>query len=116
MINNLQDKLYSLESKQARGAKIRANIRWDLVGEKCSKSFFKIFKRQNMQNQTILTLHTDDRKSRFFGNPEEILKSGKKYYENLYTRENLSKHAINEILNKIPSNKISNEHFVLCKT
>ena len=69
-----------------------------------------------MQNQTILTLHTDDRKSRFFGNPEEILKSGKKYYENLYTRENVSKHAINEILNKIPSNKISNEHFVLCKT
>ena len=29
-INNLQDELYSVESKQTRGAKIRANIRWDL--------------------------------------------------------------------------------------
>ena len=48
LINNWQDKLYSLESKQARGAKIRANIRWDLEGEKCSKSFFKIFNYINI--------------------------------------------------------------------
>ena len=53
LINNLQDELYSLESKQARGARIRANIRWDLEGEKCSKSFFKILEKQHMQNQTI---------------------------------------------------------------
>ena len=65
---------------------------------------------------TISTLHTDDKKSKFFGNPEEILKSGKKYYENLYTRENVSKHAINESLNKIPRNQISNEHFIICET
>ena len=49
-INNLQDELYSLESKQARGAKICANIRWDLEGVKCSKSFFNILERQHMQN------------------------------------------------------------------
>ena len=48
LINNLQDELYSLESKQARGARIRANIRWDLEGENCSKSFFKILERQHM--------------------------------------------------------------------
>ena len=41
-INNLQDELYSVESKQTRGAKIRANIRWDLEGEKCSKTFFGV--------------------------------------------------------------------------
>ena len=43
--NNLQDELYSLESKQVTGAKIRANIRWDVEGEKCSKSFFKILEK-----------------------------------------------------------------------
>ena len=40
MINIFQDELYCLESKQAKGTKIRANIRWDLEGEKCSKTFF----------------------------------------------------------------------------
>ena len=50
MINNLQDELYVLESKQAQSAKICANIRWELAGEKCSKTFFKVHERQNMQN------------------------------------------------------------------
>lgn len=34
MINTFQDELYLLEAKQANGARIRANIRWDLEGEK----------------------------------------------------------------------------------
>ena len=62
MINTFQDELYLLESKQAKGAKIRANIRWDLEGEKCSKTFFKVLERQNLQNQTISELYIDDQK------------------------------------------------------
>ena len=62
MINTFQDELYLLESKQAEGAKIRANIRSDLEGEKCSKTFLKVFQIQNMQNQTISELYTDDQK------------------------------------------------------
>ena len=116
LINNLQDELYSLESKQARGAKIRANIRWDLEGEKCSTSFFKILERQHMQNETTSELYTDDKKSKASINPGDILNSAKKIYENLYTKEKVSKSAINELLNKIPINKkTSNEHFRLCE-
>ena len=114
LINSLQDELYSLESKQARGARIRANTRWDLEAEKCSKSFFKILERQHMQNQTISELYTDDKKSKVSSNPEDIPNSAKRFYENLYTREKIPKSAINELLNKIPTNKkISNEHFRL---
>ena len=169
LINSLQDELYSLESKQARGARIRANTRWDLEDEKCSKSFFKILERQHMQNQTISELYTDDKKSKVSSNLEDI--PGEKFihlvkiyynniqckikingllsepftlsrgvrqgyplsmllyiivakvlasfvivYENLYTREKIPKSAINELLNKIPTNKkISNEHFRLCE-
>ena len=116
MINNLQGELYSLECKQARGAIIRANVRWDLEGEKCSKSSFRILERQNMQNQTISELYTDDKKSKFSSNPEDILKSAKKNYENLYTRKKVSKSATNKLLNKIPlKKKISKEHFFLCE-
>ena len=105
MINTFQDELYLLESKQAKGTKIRANIRWGLEGEKCSKTFFKVLERQNMQNQTISELYTDVEKSKFSSNPKDILKSAKSFYENLYTRENASKSAIDELLNQIPTNK-----------
>ena len=38
-MENLQDDFYQLENKQVKGAKLRANIRWEPGGEKCSKSF-----------------------------------------------------------------------------
>ena len=52
MINTFQDQLYLLESKQAKGAKNRANIRWGLEGEKCSKTFFQVLERQNMVSES----------------------------------------------------------------
>ena len=42
MIENLQGELYQLESKQAKGEKLGANIRWEVSGEKCSKTSFKV--------------------------------------------------------------------------
>ena len=69
-----------------------------------------------MQNQTISELYTDDKKSKFSSNPEDILKSAKKIYENLYTRKKVSKSATNKLLNKIPlKKKISKEHIFLCE-
>ena len=57
-----------------------------------------------MQNQTISELYTDVEKSKFSSNPNVILKSAKSFYENLYTRENVSKSAIDELLNQTPTN------------
>ena len=42
MIENLQDELYQLENKHAKGAKLVANIRQEVEGEKYCKTFFKI--------------------------------------------------------------------------
>ena len=74
MVENLQDELHQLEHKQKNGAKLSANIRWDLEGKKCSKTFFKVLVRQKMQNQTISELSTDDNKSKHFSNPKETFK------------------------------------------
>ena len=116
MINTFQDELYLLEAKQANGARIRANIRWDLEEEKCSKTFFRVIERQHMQNQTISELYTDKQNSIYSSDPNEILNSAKKFYENLYSKENVSRDAIDELLNKIPIKKqISREHFDLCE-
>ena len=38
MTENLQDELYQLENKQAKSAKLGANYRQQVDGEKCSKT------------------------------------------------------------------------------
>ena len=79
MIENLQNELYQLENKQSKSAKLRANIRQELEGEKGSKTFFRVLERQNMQIQTIFEWHTDDNKSKY---SKDILKSAKEIMKN----------------------------------
>ena len=75
MIENLQDQLYYLEDKQGKVAKLCANIRWELEGRKCSKTLFKVLKRQDLQNQAISELYTDGKKSKSCSNCKDIFKS-----------------------------------------
>ena len=91
-----QDELYQLEKKQAKGAKLLANIRWQLEGEKCLKTFFKVVDRQELQNQKIFELYTDDNKTKYFSNHKEILKSAKTIYGTLHTNETTFKAATTE--------------------
>ena len=51
------------------------------------KLFFKILERQNMQNQTIFELYTDDNKSEYSSNPKGILRSAKKIMKNSKSTE-----------------------------
>ena len=59
MIKNLQEKLHQGYLNNQRVQKC----------EKCSKTFYKIFETQNMQNQTNL---------KYSSNPKDIFKSAKK--------------------------------------
>ena len=66
-----------------------------------------------MQNQTIFELYTDDNKSKYSSNPNDILKSAKTNYKKLYIKRT-STAATTEFVGKIPNRKkISNEHFNL---
>ena len=73
IIENLQDELYLLQNKQAKGAKLCADTRQNLESKKCSKTSFKVLERQTMRNQTILELYTDDNKPKYSSNPNDIL-------------------------------------------
>ena len=46
-------------------------------GRKFPKAFFEVLERQNMKNQAIFELYTDDNKSKYSSNPKSILKSAK---------------------------------------
>ena len=100
MIENLLDELYQLENKGAKCAKLRANIRWELEGKKCFKMFFKVLEKQNLQNQTISELYTDDNKSKYSSNPKDIFKSEKKIMKIDTLRRQLPKLLILNLLAK----------------
>ena len=58
-----------------------------LEGKKCSKTFFKVLERENLQNQTIFESYTDDNKSKYSSNPKEILEFAKKIMKNFTAPE-----------------------------
>ena len=65
-----------------------------------------------MKNQTILELHTDNNKSKYSGNPKDVLKPAKEIMK-LSTKWT-STTATSEFVCKISNRKkISNEHFNL---
>ena len=69
--------------------------------------------RQNMKNETIFELYTDDNKSKYSSNPKDILQSAKKIMK-LYTNWTFTV-ATTEDVSKISNiRKMSNEHFNLC--
>ena len=75
MIENLQNQLYQLENKQAKCAKLCANIR---IWRAKNRIWKTVLERQNMTDQTIFELYTDDNKSKYSSNLKDILKSAKK--------------------------------------
>ena len=96
MTENFQDRLHREECKQSKGPKRYASIKRELECEKCSKTFCKIFARQNMQNQTNAKLSS---------NFADIFKSTKSVLEKLNTKEDSSNTTASKILSKIRNRK-----------
>ena len=62
--------------------------------------------KQNMLNQTISELYTDDKNSKYSRNLNNILKSAKSFYKKLYTKETTSKTTTAKHLVKFTTEKI----------
>ena len=92
MTENSEDKLHQKECKQWKGASIRR----ELDCEKCFKTFWQIFARQNMQNQT---------NSKHSINSEDIFKSTKNVLEKRSTKEDSSNTTTSKVLSKICNRK-----------
>ena len=88
-------------------------------GRKMVKIIFSrnfLLQRQNLQNQATSELYTDDNKSKYSCNSEDIFKYSEKIYEKLYTKKTTSKAATTNFFNKICNRrKIYNEQFKLCE-
>ena len=103
MIENLQDEIYQLESKQTK------------IFLTMPKKFLERTRKiEYAKSNNIWVTSTDDTNQN--SSPKDIIKSTKKNYEDFHTKEKTSKAATTEFVSKIPyRKKISNENFSLCK-
>ena len=115
IIKNLQDELYQLENKQAKGAKLRPTIRWKLEGEKCSKTFFKVLERTNILKQTISKFILMIINQNILASVLTFSNLQKIYMKNFTPKRQLSKPPLLIFLAKFLIKRTSNEQFHLCE-
>ena len=94
----LRTGIMDLESKQMEGTIIRSRIRYREEGEKCSKYFIDLEKR-NAVNKTIDSLRSTE--GELLIEPEAILKEQVRFYTELYTDEGVDATAQDILLNNL---------------
>lgn len=55
VVNSLRDRMRHIEKRNAKGTTIRARIKWNEVGDKCSRQFFQTVRKRDT-NSAILGL------------------------------------------------------------
>ena len=77
-----------------------------------------MYLKDNMQNQRIYELYTDDEKAKYSSKPNDILKSAENFYEKLYFKTQPPKLLLLNFLAKFitkPKSKMKNFTFVKLK-
>lgn len=98
-VSHLQDKIDGIEIHRARGATIRARIKWKKVGDKCTAEFFKSV-RQKKSQAVISSLK--DKHSKTFTNRVDLDSICYDFYENLYKYREVSEEALREVFEGFP--------------
>ena len=84
----LRAELNKIAEYKTKGAIVRSRIRWHEEGEKNTKYFFNLEKRQH--SKTHITKLKYDGKE--INDPDEILKSQRLFYKDLYTNRPWTQH------------------------
>lgn len=94
-----------------KGAIIRSRARWIEEGEKNTKYFFNLEKR-NYVNKTISCLNVNDR---LVENPKDIREEAKQFYQRLYTSEYHNVNEYDQLFFTNENNKISEDDCLNCE-
>ena len=81
----IRNQLERISFDRARGACIRSKVRWHEFGERSSKYFLNLEKR-NYENKFITRLTKDDESC--LTDPKEVLEEQRRFYSKLYSSQN----------------------------
>ena len=100
----LKFKLEQFEINRARGAAVRAKIKWRTLGEKCNSFFFQLEKAK-IAKQVVTRIK--DKNGNEKNTTEEILKEFELFYKNLYRESKNSNVHQKRLLDRAKVNRIS---------
>ena len=113
MLITAREKIESFYEEKTRGIIIRARARWHEYGEKSSKYFLNLEKRNHVEKH-MRKLHINNS---FTTDPTVILAEQKRFYQDLYTSGNkcLNNDAIETFLMNLNIPKLTDEQKDLCE-
>ena len=99
-VNRYKGIIEGIEDRKARGATIRARVKWQKVGDKCTGEFFKSVRQKNT---LAIISELRDTHGRSFTRKEDLEAICLDFYKNLYKHKDISEGAINEVLEGLPA-------------
>lgn len=102
LLQSFKHELENLEEIEVKGAILRAKVRWAEAGEKNTKYFLNLEKRNSI-NKHITRLQLND--GSFIDNPKEILKEEKLHFQKLYMDKDNTEPDISNFVNRNKNQK-----------
>ena len=107
-----KSKLERYYQQKCKGASIRARVRWFEEGEKNTKYFLNLEKHQGVKKQ-LTKVRTEQNKT--VTTEEEVLNETVKFYQNLYTSQEIKDDDICNYLNNVRIRKLNKKDRVSCE-
>ena len=107
MYESVKNELITIANSKAKGNVLRSKVRWHEEGEKSTK-YFANMKKRNFNNKYITELESDDGVTTTV--EKEILKQSATYYSNLYSKNaniNNGEAKYKDFYNMSPDKKLS---------
>ena len=111
-VSHFQNIMKGIVTHKARGAAIRARVKWQKLGDKCTADFFKSV-RQKYSQAVISSLK--DKYGRTFTSREDFDRIFHDFYEDLYRHKEVSEGAFKEVFEGFPITFMDEMNAILTK-
>ena len=99
-VNKYKNIIEGIETRNARGATLRARVKWQGIGDKCSVEFCKLVRPRNTQ---AIISELRDNQGRSFTKNEDLEEICLDFYKNLYKHKGILEGALNEVFEGLPA-------------
>ena len=97
-VSRYKNILDEVDMRKARGIMVRSRVKWQKVGNKCTKEFFKSVRQKN--SQAVIS-ELKDNNGRIFTRREDLEKISLDFYKNLYQHKEVAEPVLREVLDDL---------------
>ena len=99
-VKKLRHIIEGIETRKVKGTSISARSRWQQVGDKCSKEFFRAVRQNNSQS---IIVELRDRQGRSFTKRDHLERICLDFYKDLYSHKKIVEKILMEVTEGLPA-------------